>query len=133
MKVDELAGRIGQREIGADAKRVDTIGDLFRQVVFDQVVKAAARGDAAKEQVPAGEGFPDMFTQKAFLARAGKAGGNDDRIKDTKENADRQPVNCRQRKWDVQKDDHGPDASRGVEHGEERGHKKLLKDYTEQQ
>lgn len=133
VKMDELSGRIGECEIGADTERVDTIRDLFREIAFHQTVQSATCGDAAQQQIPAGEGLPDAFAQKPLWFRARKAGADDDCIKDTKKDRDRKGVDSRQRKRNIQKDDHEAEASRGVDHGEERGNKKLLKYYRKQQ
>ena len=95
VKMDDLTGRIGKRKIRADTQRIDTIGDLFRKITFDQIVQPASRGDAAKQQVPTGERFPDAFAEKTFGLRAGKTGADDDRIKDTKEDRDRKPAYIR--------------------------------------
>lgn len=66
VKMEELTGRVGKCKIGVDAKRVDTIGYLFRKITFDQIVQTTTRGDAAEEQVPAGERFPHAFAEETF-------------------------------------------------------------------
>ena len=61
MQVYQIAGRIGQGDIGPEPDRIDAIAYLSRKMVLNEVIQTAAGEDTQQQKPPAGDCAPEFF------------------------------------------------------------------------